>query len=128
MALLAVNDHWAKAAYGTWFTGKLSDFAGLVFFPLLVELLPVGAGTVGRRRAVWITALGFTLVKTLPAATAAWNALFGAVYQAIGWGDGARLICDPTDLIALSALVLPLFLIPPADGSRIASSSSQPAS
>ena len=75
MALLAVNDHWAKAAYGTWFTGKLSDFAGLVFFPLLVELLPVGAGTVGRRRAGWITALGFTLVKTLPAATAAWNAL-----------------------------------------------------
>ncbi len=128
MALLAVNDHWAKAAYGTWFTGKLSDFAGVVFFPLLVELLPVGAGIVGRRRAVLITALGFTLVKTLPAATGAWNTLFGAVYQAVGWADGARLICDPTDLIALSALVLPLFLIPPVDGSRIASRSSQPAS
>ncbi|MFT5682697.1 MAG: hypothetical protein ACI8RZ_003621, partial [Myxococcota bacterium] len=42
MALLAVNDHWAKYALTGVVTGKLSDFAGLVFFPLLLELLPLG--------------------------------------------------------------------------------------
>lgn len=36
--LLLVNDHYLKAAYGNWITGKLSDFAGLFAFAVFVEL------------------------------------------------------------------------------------------
>lgn len=35
LALLLVNDWYLKAAYGNWFTGKLSDFAGILLFALL---------------------------------------------------------------------------------------------
>ncbi|MFT4978333.1 MAG: hypothetical protein ACI8S6_004241 [Myxococcota bacterium] len=112
MALLAVNDHWAKHALTGVVTGKLSDFAGLVFFPLLLELLPLGAARQRRRLAVLATGLGFALVKTMPAVTASWNEVFGAVYRSAGWAQSARLVCDPTDLIALFALVIPLTLLP----------------
>ncbi|MCB9677400.1 MAG: hypothetical protein H6737_19995 [Alphaproteobacteria bacterium] len=37
IALLVVNDHWLKHAYGGLVTGKLSDIAGMVFFPLLLQ-------------------------------------------------------------------------------------------
>ena len=33
--VLLINDHLLKGAAPGWVTGKLSDFAGLVFFPLL---------------------------------------------------------------------------------------------
>src|SRR5690606_8292496 len=34
IGLLLLNDHWLKAAFPGSITGKLSDFAGLAFFPL----------------------------------------------------------------------------------------------
>ena len=41
MAVLALNDHVLKGAdlLPSWLTGKLSDFAGLLFFPLLLQAL-----------------------------------------------------------------------------------------
>ena len=43
LALLLANDLYLKAAYPGWFTGKLSDFSGLLVFSLfLFPLLPVG--------------------------------------------------------------------------------------
>ena len=36
IALLVVNDHILKVVYPSWITGKLSDFAGLFFFPFIV--------------------------------------------------------------------------------------------
>ncbi len=38
IALLLVNDHVLKVLYPSWITGKLSDFAGLFFFPFLLAL------------------------------------------------------------------------------------------
>ncbi len=75
--LLVVNDHWLKQAYGNALTGKLSDFAGLCFFPVLLQAgyelsasrLGVFAGP-SRRALLWaaaLTALSFTLVKMSPA-------------------------------------------------------------
>jgi len=32
--LLLLNDYFLKAVFHNWFTGKLSDFAGLFIFPL----------------------------------------------------------------------------------------------
>ncbi|NTV39258.1 MAG: hypothetical protein HGA51_04780 [Demequinaceae bacterium] len=38
IAVMALNDHVLKHSYGTWWTGKLSDVAGLVFFPAVVAV------------------------------------------------------------------------------------------
>ena len=49
VALLAVNDHVLKGRgwLPGWLTGKLSDLAGLYFFPVLLVVL---AESLGRRR------------------------------------------------------------------------------
>jgi hypothetical protein len=36
--LLLLNDLYLKETYGNWFTGKLSDFAGLFIFPIFLGL------------------------------------------------------------------------------------------
>lgn len=36
MAIMALNDHWAKYAFPGLLTGKLSDFAGVFYFPLFL--------------------------------------------------------------------------------------------
>ena len=33
---MALNDHWGKRAYPSWVTGKISDFLGVFYFPILV--------------------------------------------------------------------------------------------
>ncbi len=64
IALLVVNDHILKSLAPSWVTGKLSDFAGLFFFPFL---LAAALSPITRRAgalAFTITAAWFTLVKT----------------------------------------------------------------
>ncbi len=40
--LLVLNDHFLKSYYHNWFTGKLSDFVGVLIFPMfLTYLLPL---------------------------------------------------------------------------------------
>jgi len=116
IAALIANDHWFKDAYPGWLTGKLSDAAGLALFPLLLVVL---AGDLAPRSwasiavAILITALGFTLVKTCPAATALYRVGLGALqwpFLALGdWLHGSGLrgpvavaaVTDPSDLLAL---------------------------
>jgi hypothetical protein len=123
VAVLLVNDHVLKRAYPGWVTGKLSDVAGLVFFPLLL----VSAWELCARRAPSLralavacaaTALVFVAVKLWPPAGACYR--WGlAVAQwpfralaALGRGAGlpslapVSLVRDPTDLLALPALAL----------------------
>ena len=119
LALTAVNDHWGKVAAPGWITGKLSDFAGLYFFPylavalvaLVIELVARVRGARGAR--AWrpsargfagllvVEAAFFVALKTSPALAAwtgeAWSTLFGL---------RSRFVPDPTDLLAL--FVLPL--------------------
>jgi hypothetical protein len=73
IALLVVNDHVLKSSYPGLLTGKLSDVAGMIFFPLLLQavyelLQRVWRGSFTPSQRVlwafaWLTALGFTLVK-----------------------------------------------------------------
>jgi len=132
LALLVLNDHALKAALPGIVTGKLSDFAGLAFFPLLLlagwELLLAMAGRgerpIDRELAlvVAVTAAWFTLAKTLApvAETTGWvlgaaqwligllpRALSGAPIPGI---ERAIVVVDPTDLVALVALAIPLWL------------------
>lgn len=39
LLILLLNDLYLKESYGNWFTGKLSDFAGLFIFPLFIGLV-----------------------------------------------------------------------------------------
>ncbi|MBK8251270.1 MAG: hypothetical protein IPK82_01195 [Polyangiaceae bacterium] len=102
VGILALNDHVLKQSglIPASITGKLSDFAGLFFFPLLLVSLARGASSLFFKRdieerralatgAAIVTAVGFSAVKLWPAA----NALAAAT-----WGV---MVMDPTDLIAL---------------------------
>jgi hypothetical protein len=108
LALLALNDHMWKGAGPGWLTGKLSDVAGLFYFPFLVAAacalvtslqparrvsLPAG------RIAFALVAIWFAAAKTIPAAHLATVWLATLV---IGPVDVVR---DPTDVAALLALV-----------------------
>ncbi len=121
--LLVLNDHVWKAAHPSALTGKLSDLAGLAFFPLL---LVAGVELATRRvhgratllAAVAATGLVFVLVKTTAPGAAAYR--FGlALLQwpvhalpALARGlelppvRPVALVQDPTDLLALPALAL----------------------
>jgi hypothetical protein len=39
LLILAVNDQYLKWTFGNWFTGKISDFAGLLIFPMFLQFL-----------------------------------------------------------------------------------------
>ena len=104
VGLLLVNDHLLKGAgvAPAWLVGKLSDVAGLFFFPVLLTV----AGTVvlGLRRRPEVR--GFSLWATL-----ATLAVFGfsnvssvfAGWFGQYWGS---ITVDPTDLLCLPMAVL----------------------
>lgn len=99
VAVLILNDHVLKGAglLPSVVTGKLSDVAGLFFFPILlvcsVERL------FGAKRGLEVlscaaTAAVFALLKTCPSAS---------FWASKAWGE---VVCDPTDLLALPAVVV----------------------
>lgn len=107
LVLLVVNDHVLKAAYGTWWTGKLSDLAWLVVAaPLLATVAAGAAHVAGHGRAtaracslVGLTLSGtaFVLVKTTAAgADAASSALSSLAGPSV-------VLADATDLLVLPA-------------------------
>ena len=129
IALLLLNDHLFKSAFaGSWWPGKLSDFAGLAFFPLFLQALGEAGAELARRpwapsRRVLVvaaiaTAVVFALTQVWPPASEAYRAAFGTLYWPVGAirallaGDGlpgwapARLVADPWDLVAVPAVGL----------------------
>lgn len=127
IGLLIANDHVLKAAYPGVVTGKLSDVAGLLFFPaLLVAAAELALAVTGRnwrlgRTAVAVaclaSAVGFALVQLTQAGAQLFEALLGGA-QAVVAGTVAALaggtppaaasaavVADPWDLVALVALV-----------------------
>jgi hypothetical protein len=116
IAILILNDHVLKGAYGNWLTGKLSDFAGLVFFPLLlVSAWELAGGHASSRSvpnaACAATAIAFTLVKTTALGSLAFRWGLGLAQWPFRALVGDSLspvsnVIDPTDLIALPAILL----------------------
>jgi len=100
VAVMALNDHWLKAAFHNALTGKLSDLAICFFLPLYVAAL-LGVVVPG-----WVRG---RLVAGAVIATAAFVGLelsdaAGALYLRFGaWlgAGGGRLTRDATDLLAL---------------------------
>lgn len=121
IALLIVNDHVLKASFPGWWTGKLSDVAGMVFFPLmlqaLVELLDRREPFRPRRSALiacaCATGLVFAATNTVPWAAHAYRVGLGILQWPfrlvasflsgqgpVTWAP-VRLTEDPTDLLAV---------------------------
>jgi hypothetical protein len=114
LAVLFVNDWVLKPTdLPRWLTGKLSDFAGLAVFPLVAtaafDLVLLGLAKLGARTdftlrrwklatAIALTGVVFTAMKLVPE-VAYW------VARALDFVTGhARVMADPSDLIALPAL------------------------
>jgi hypothetical protein len=109
---MVLNDHWLKSAalLPAWLTGKLSDFLGLFFFPIMFAailglLLP-------RASARWLlavssvlTVLVFAAIKLDAQATMMWTQLSA---WAGAWvpGKAASVTRDPTDLVAVPMVFL----------------------
>lgn len=126
VALLVLNDHVLKQRWPSWWTGKLSDVAGLIFFPLLLQGLwevlhaARGRSVLASRRvlvlAVVLTGLCFSAIQVWPLAAEAWRWGLGALQwpgRALGtWVHGAGVpgvvpvthTADVGDLLALPAL------------------------
>lgn len=127
IALLVVNDHVLKAAWPGALTGKLSDLAGLAFFPLLLAAVAQQVRPALRLRptvavCAMLTALVFAAIKVWPLAGDAYRVGLGALqwpFRALGSllaGHGVpglapvRLTPDVTDLLALPAVLIAVWL------------------
>ena len=93
LLLLALNDHLFKDLYGNWWTGKLSDVAGVLILPLFLKYLTGWRNGV----VVLLTVAFFTWFKS-PLSTGALDFIngFGLVHL-------VRVV-DYTDLLAFAAL------------------------
>lgn len=118
IATLIVNDHVLKVASPSWLTGKLSDVAGLMFFPLLVfALVRPFVRELDRRGVVIacavVTGIAFTAIKVWAPATAACEWSLGALQWPLRL-DGpiapVAITRDPTDLVALPSLLVAIWI------------------
>ena len=116
LTLLALNDHYLKAAYPGALTGKLSDVAGVLLLPLFLKAVL----HVSSRAALLPTAVFFTWWKSplSQGVIDAWNTL--------GTYPIGRVV-DYTDLLALFLLPISYLVLqraatqsPPKPGPRLA--------
>ncbi len=127
LVLLIANDHWLKRTGPEWLAGKLSDFAGLLFLPLLLiglsELVrsSLGRPWCTRPRTFIGTALAvgviFALMKTTSIGADSYRAALGWAQwllsapvrairgRPIGSPGRVGLVEDWTDLVAVPALL-----------------------
>jgi hypothetical protein len=128
LATWIINDHYAKAAHGNWLTGKLSDVTCLIVVPLIgiavVELWRRRIASV-RWSVICIVATGVVMITINLFEPAAWLYRYGlalaqwplrAVHGLIASGAApsihpVKLTMDPTDLLTLPALLVPLWLV-----------------
>ena len=127
LVVLIANDAWAKDRWGNWWTGKLSDVAGLVIAPLVGTWLASLA--LGDHRTplacrrllgtfVGAAVLGLVAVKTSSAAADAYEIAAGVVnwpgrlvrelLRSGAFAPYARgiVVVDPTDMVTLPAVAL----------------------
>ncbi len=105
-----INDHWLKYLFPGFLTGKISDFAGLFYFPVLLSALglikqlprsqkPPILSRTNIILSTGLTGLVFVLIKTSMTA----QNIYLQIYESIG--IKAQVTTDSTDLIALISLL-----------------------
>lgn len=127
VGVLLLNDKVLKPHVPGVVTGKLSDFAGLVFFPVLaVALAELIRRRPASRRAFIAAAVGaalaFSAIKLSPTAADAYRAGLGWLRWAvsaplriltsdtIGQPRNVSHVEDPTDLLALPSVLVAVWL------------------
>jgi hypothetical protein len=132
LGLLLLNDHVLKAAWPGPISGKLSDLAGLAFFPiLLVSGWELALESKGRWRgpsaqtlalAVVVSTVGFILIKTVPSAAEAFGWILGLAQWLLTVPIRTLaglpvlpvvptiVVADPTDLAALPAVMIAIWV------------------
>ncbi len=128
LAILVLNDQVLKAAWPGTLTGKLSDVAGLIVAPLVLQAgWEVGLWLRGRwtgptRRALLVaivaTGAGFAAIQLWPPAVESWRWGLGYIqwpFRALAAVAGGRGVGEPLpvtatadaeDLLALPALAV----------------------
>ena len=107
IALLLLNDHVLKVISPSWVTGKLSDFAGLFFFPFLVATvlsifltrLNLSTRKIGLL-AFGFSAIWFILIKTFQPVNLITVEIVSQVLN-----KPSQILLDPTDSIAVVAVI-----------------------
>lgn len=116
VVVTAVNDHYLKYAHPSFLTGKISDFAGIFFFPIFLCALFNLARNLFSQKLHWITVrqgviaiavtdLIFIAVKMVPTVTYAYIEMLEAI------GYPSRVTRDPGDLAALVMNVATFYFI-----------------
>jgi len=100
LLVLAVNDQYLKWTFGNWATGKISDFAGVLIFPMFLQFLFPRIS----RMSIIITGLLFVFWK-LPA-----SENFIGLYNKAAIIPITRTV-DHSDLIALLMLLPAWYLL-----------------
>lgn len=117
IAILLANDHVLKQRWPGVVTGKLSDVAGLAFFPVLFfSLAEIGSILLRRRPpspsvlvgCILATAVAFASAEVVPSfdrlLEATWGALASPRDAISGSPSRVTMVADPSDLVALPAL------------------------
>ncbi|RZA26610.1 MAG: hypothetical protein EOP10_03065 [Proteobacteria bacterium] len=107
LVILILNDHIFKQSnYAGFFTGKISDFAGLFFFPFFAaDVLQLKRGkSFGFAILCVITGLSFAALKLAPAIRDA----FVLFYRSLG--INAEVVMDASDLWALFVLPVAVWM------------------
>lgn len=111
VVIMALNDHFLKWHYPSWWTGKLSDFAGIFFFPLFLCALINTVRHYLLRRSAWITRqqlLAAIVLTDIVFAGIKLNPTLADLYIDFVsfFGIGAAVTQDTTDLVALGMNIL----------------------
>lgn len=100
LIILFLNDHFLKLYFHNWFTGKLSDVAGIVLLPFLLTYFFPKL----RQNSVYITALFFTFWKS------PYSGKLIEIYNLISPISIHRVV-DYTDLFMMIFLIVPYYFI-----------------
>ncbi len=98
--VLILNDHLLKATYGNWFTGKLSDVAGLLILPMFLKYL----FSISTKRSVLFTIVFFIFWKS------PFSQVFIDTFNSVGLYKIGRVV-DYTDFIAFLVLPLSIYVL-----------------
>lgn len=105
VALLALNDHVLKRAFGNAVTGKLSDVAVCFMLPLFVSACLGVVTPLSLRVRLWtgaiLTITAFTALEIHGPSAAAFARFLPLVARPLGIDGAVRLTEDWTDLLCL---------------------------
>ena len=107
IGMLLLNDHYLKYAYASWWTGKISDVAGMIFFPIVLDVF-----LKNRVLSVVCTGVFFTLSKCTHWGNDIYNHTYQFFFDILDWGQVVPLVMDFSDCLALLILYIPLCKIP----------------